>query len=163
MALNMSTGFVAGILGPSSFDQIFQDGAIEIRSGSQPANADAPVTGDLLARITQAGGAWLAGSPSSGLRWFRSGRYAFASPDQSWQLVGLATGEAGWFRMVGNAFDDGGSSTTAPRIDGAIGLLPDLDTPSVSDIQLYLPTLTIAPGSSMQIGEAVWFTFPPLE
>lgn len=162
MALNMSTGFVAGILGPSSFDQIFHDGAIEIRSGAQPATADAAASGHLLGRITNNGGAWVPGVPANGIRWIRSGRYAFASPSQAWALMGLASGTAGWFRMVANQYDDGGDSTLAPRIDGAIGLLQELDAPAAGDAQLYLPSLLITPGAALQIGESVWFTFPPL-
>lgn len=163
MALNMSTGFVTALLGAQSFEQIMRDGAIEIRSGTQPVTADQPATGTLLARITRDGGAWTAGQPANGLRWFQSGRFMFKAPDQNWTMTGLAAGTAAWFRILGNAVDAAGFSLEAPRIDGAIGLIPEGDEPPVGDAQLYLPTLSIAPAGITKIGDAFWFTFPPLE
>ncbi len=38
-----------------------------------------------------------------------------------WKGTVITDGTAGWFRIVGNSADGGGSSTTLPRIDGSIG------------------------------------------
>lgn len=161
MAVNVSTGFAERILGPQSFDAIFRDGSIEIRSGAQPASADAAAIGTLLARITRNGGAWVAGQPDNGLRFARSGRYAAKDPTQTWTLVGLATGIAGWFRLVANAFDDDGESLSAPRVDGAIALLPDEQTPPPADAQLFLPELAITSATRRDIGQW-WYAIPPI-
>ncbi len=157
MAVNSSTGFCAAILGPQAFDSIFRDGAIEIWSGAQPATADDGPVGTLLARITRNGGAWQAGSPSNGLRFVRDGRFVFKDPAQSWVLRGVGVGIAGWFRLVANAPDGRALSVTVPRIDGAVGL----DDDSPGDFQMRLPTLSITPDTSIELGDW-WYAIPPI-
>ena len=157
MAVNTSTGFEASILGPSAFEAIFRSGSIEIRTGPQPENADMPATGILLGRITLDGNAWQAGASANGLSFVRTGRYVYKDAAQRWVLRGLATGIAGWFRLVGNVPDAGDVSFDAPRIDGAIGL----DDDSPGDFQMRLPTLAITPDTSIEIGEW-WYAIPPL-
>ncbi len=155
MPTKSSTGFVAAILGASSFDEVFRNGAILVYTGGQPESADAAATGTLIGRITAGGGAWTAGSEANGLRFERQGRYAYNSSDQTWKLTGLATGTAGWFRLVGNAADSGGASTVLPRIDGSIGLEDD------STAQLILPDTALTASSSVEISQ--WFyAIPPL-
>lgn len=156
MAVNCSSGFRSRILGPASFDAIFQNGAIEVRSGPQPDSADAPATGALLGRITNTGGAWTSGSPTNGLRFTRAGIYVTNDPSQTWVLSGLANGEAGWFRLVANATDPGDASATHPRIDGAIG---PLDV--AGDYQIQLPTTTLSASTAIMI-PSWWFVLPPL-
>lgn len=156
MAVNCSTGFRSRILGPVSFESIFNGGCIEVRSGAQPASADEAATGDLLARVTNNGGAWTPGSLTNGLRFVRNGIYAGNDLAQDWRLVGLAAGTAGWFRLVANAPDDGSLSVNAPRIDGAVG---PLDLPG--DYQMRLPSTTITP-SAMTTIPSWWFLLPPL-
>ena len=161
MALNMSTGLAALLLGPHAFDDIFRDGAIEIRTGVQPANADAAATGALLGRVTRDGGSWVAGAPANGLRWYRDGRFALTHPDQRWVLTGLDSGIAGWFRIVGNAYDSGGASLSLPRIDGAVAAIPADDDPP-GDAQIFLLTTSLSPAISQPF-DSVWFALPPLE
>lgn len=156
MTVRMSTGFAAQILGPTAFEQVFRYGCVEIRSGLQPDSADLPPTGVLLARITRDGGAWTAGVSDNGLEFDRSGRYAMKRADHLWRLVGLAEGQAGWFRMLPNASDTGAASLTAPRIDGLVGL-----EGVEADIQLYLPTLAITPSTDIAINHW-WFALPPI-
>jgi hypothetical protein len=156
MAVRVSTGYANAILGATSFASIFLNGSIEIRSGAQPASADAAATGILLGRITRDGDAWTAGSPTGGLQFIREGRYARKDPAQNWILTGVATGVAGWFRLVGNAPDAGGFSTTAPRIDGMIGL-PD----AVGDVQMRLPNLSLS-AASLIPHDSWWYAIPPL-
>lgn len=156
MAVRTSTGFCAAILGPASFDSIFRDGVIEIYSGPQPDSADLPPTGDLLGRITNNGMTWAAGQPAGGLRFIRDGRYAAKDPGQAWQVVASSNGVAGWFRLLPNAADAGFVSLTAPRIDGAIGII---DSPM--DAQIYLPTTDLATGNVINLNYW-WYAMPPL-
>lgn len=156
MSVNVSTGFAAAILGPQSFATIFNNGVIEVYSGPQPATADATPTGTLLARVTRDGGAWSAGSPANGLQFTLGGRYAIKNPGHVWLLKGLATGVAGWFRLLPNAADDGLPSVTAPRIDGAVGIAGD-----PGDYQLFLADTNVVPATSVVLTQ--WFyAIPPL-
>ena len=57
MALRYSIGARAFVMGQGSFKSAFQNGRIEIYTGSQPTSADAAVTGTLLCTVTAASGA----------------------------------------------------------------------------------------------------------
>lgn len=153
MAARNSTGFAAALLGPQSFEQIFQNAAIEIYSGPQPASADAAPTGTLLARITRNGGAWAPGAPDNGLSFVRSGRYASKNGGHVWRMRGLATGTAGWFRIRGNA-PDSGASIVAPRLDGAIGTVG-----AIGDYQLLLSSTAITPATDVVV-PSFFYTIP---
>lgn len=156
MSVNASQGFRARIFGPASFESIFNGGCIEIRSGAQPANANMAPTGVLLGRITHNGLVWTEGSPVNGLEFRRFGHRVTNEPSQPWVLDGLSNGVAGWMRLRGVS-DPGTLSTSAPRIDGAVG---PMDTPG--DFQLLLPTTTISGSSAIPI-TSWWFIFPPLD
>lgn len=156
MATRSSTGFVQSILGPHAFEQLFMDACIEIYSGEQPANADSGVTGTLLARVTKDGAAWSEGSASGGLRFTRSGRYAYKDPAHTWILKGIATGTAGWWRLRGNAPDAGVANVTLPRIDGAVRA-DGSDTPG----ELTLSGLDITPATNTAINHW-WYAIPPI-
>lgn len=156
MAVLTSTGYRTQILGATSFASIFLDGAIEIRTGSQPATADDAATGTLVAMITKDGAAWTAGSPTNGLQFSQDGPRMVSDPAQVWTLQGSGTGTAGWFRLLANTPDPGGFSLTAPRIDGRIDLLG-----SLMDCQLYLPTVSISPSTSIVV-PYWWYGLPPL-
>lgn len=121
MALRFSTGLRNAMLDSTGLSAALADGVIHIYTGSQPASADAAVTGTLLGTVTVDGGAFTPGSPTNGLEFgTASGGVIAKAPGESWEFTGLADGTAGWFRFVGNAMDDGTSSTTLPRIDGSI-------------------------------------------
>lgn len=157
MAVRVSTGYADQVLsGGAGFASVFLNGCIEVRSGLAPVNADAPATGTLLGRITRNGGAWTAGSPSNGLQWQTAGRFAVMNPAHSWSFVGIATGTAGWCRLVGNAADSGAYSTVLPRIDGNVGLI---DIPA--DTQLFLTDLAIVAALEIEI-TSFWFAIPPI-
>jgi hypothetical protein len=57
MTLRYSTGLRNHLAAGGSFKRAFQNGRIEIYTGSQPANADAAATGTLLCTITNSSGA----------------------------------------------------------------------------------------------------------
>lgn len=140
MATLCSTKFREHILGPNSFESVFNGGKMQVFSGPQPASADAPATGTLLAEI---------GAPG-GLQFTRYQHYATNKATQLWTLSGLAVGEAGWARLR-RAVDDGS------HIDFAIGLGDD----SLGDFQMRLPLLAITPSTSIIIS-SWWFLLPPL-
>ena len=152
----LSTGFVSRRNAGESFADIFNNGVIEIRSGAQPASADAAVTGTLLARITRNGGLWVAGSPSNGLQFESGGRYVSKRADHVWRMVGSANGNAGYYRLLPNEADDGLVSTTAARIDGAIGLA---DAPG--NFQMFMPDISITASLNVIVPH-FWRGTPPL-
>src|SRR5690606_4685351 len=156
MTVMLSTGYVEKRNGSQSFGSLFNGGCIEVRTGTQPANADMPVTGDLIARITRNGSAWTPGSPTAGLRFDVSGRQVFKRPTDDWRLAGIAEGTAGWIRLVGPEVDAGGASVTLPRIDGAVA-----EIGQTVDAQLFLPTLEITDATLIDINYW-WFATPPL-
>jgi hypothetical protein len=127
MAVRLSTGLRTKMLGNSATDggngfrSIFKDGIIEIRTGAQPATADAAATGTLLGTVTVASGAFTPGSATNGLEFDApaSGIISKAAAEV-WSFNGIATGTAGWFRLKGNALDNDATSTSLPRLDGSI-------------------------------------------
>lgn len=154
MTLQVSTGFKSRILGPHSFESIFNGGAIAIYTGAQPANADGAATGTLLGYFTDSGLTWNAGSTLNGLTWHRTDAFAYKPMAQTWACTPVAAGLGGWFRILPVAGDVPALSLTLPRIDGAIGA-------SGSDIQLRLLNPTFAVGVVKYI-EQLSYTIPPL-
>lgn len=135
MAIRFSTGLRNKLLDTGSFKSIFQDGIIYIYSGSQPASADNAVSGTLLAKVTQNAGAFTFGVATNGLEFEATAAdgQLEKAPAEVWQWLGEAAGTAGWFRLMGNALDDLGASTTLPRMDGTIGTFgADLNLSNVS-------------------------------
>lgn len=149
---NCSTGFVSRVLANEAAASILAFGCIEVRSGPPPATPDEPAAGTLLARITRDGGAWTAGATANGLQWRREGRYLIPEPGHIWRLEGIAAGEAGHFRILGNAPDDGLLSVDLPRIDGTI-----LALGGTVPADFFLPSLTISATTTRKV-DLFWFT-----
>lgn len=125
MAERLSTGYADALNVTGSVKSIMQDGVIRIYSGTQPTNADAAETGTLLMKLTLASGAFTPGVATNGLEMGTSTDGVLSkAAGEVWSGVGLAaasTGtDAGWFRWYDND-ETTGASTTAIRIDGAIG------------------------------------------
>jgi hypothetical protein len=108
-------------------------GTIQIRSGAQPATANDPATGTLLATITVA-------DPS-----FAAAVAGVATLDTTPVLstTGVAAGTAGWFRVL--------DSTGATVMDGAI-------TATAGGGELELNTTTISIGLTVQISAGTMTT-----
>lgn len=122
MAIRFSTGLRNAILGTASFKDTFQDGVIYLYSGVQPSSADDAVQGTLLGIVTQDAGAFTHGSATNGLEFGTpSSGVLDKAGAETWQFEAIASGTIGWFRLTGNANDDGTSSTTLPRVDGSVG------------------------------------------
>lgn len=126
MAERLSTGFANALNTVGSVKDIMQDGTIHIYSGLQPASADLAETGDLLLIITLASGAFTPGVALNGINMGLSVDGVLAKAvAEVWSGNGLALAGAGtlaqWFRWYANAVGTG-DSTTAIRVDGAIGV-----------------------------------------
>lgn len=109
-------------------------GIIRIKTGSQPANADAAETGATIGIVTVAAGAFTPGVTTNGLTFATAINATLTKTlAQLWQFTGLSPGgTCGWFRFVGNAADDGSADTgfIYPRLDGRIALSGGEMTPS---------------------------------
>lgn len=121
MTVRLSTRTRTNLAGTTGFGATFANGVIDIYSGTQPASADAAITGTLLGRVTLNSGAFTAGSPTNGLT-FAAAADGAVSKSGVWSFNGVAAGTAGWFRLKGNALDNDGVSTTLPRLDGSIAV-----------------------------------------
>ena len=66
MTVRFSTGARNGFAGGLGFAAMFNRGVLDVYSGTQPASADAAVTGTLLGRVTVASGALTAETQASG-------------------------------------------------------------------------------------------------
>lgn len=122
MTIRASTGLKNAMLGTVGLQTAMQDGVIRVYSGSQPASADAAVTGTLLMEITLNGGAFAHGSPTNGLEWDTPVNGTISKPvADTWQGAGITNGVAGWARFCANPLDDGSSSSALARIDMSVG------------------------------------------
>lgn len=133
-----------------------QNGCILIYGGDKPLQASEPPGGPLLGRITRNGGAWTPGSPVNGLIWQDRGGIIAKPQDHVWILKGVATGEARWFRIVGNTADDGGFSDSLIRLDGTIALASDT---SGDAYDLYLSSTAMTPTTERPINDFAFNLF----
>ena len=146
MTVRLSTQLRNNLAGSTGFSGSFANGVIEIYSGSQPATADAAVTGTLLGTVTLASGAFTPGSSTNGLTFAAASGGAVAKSG-TWSFNGVAAGTAGWFRFKGNATDAGAISAVLPRMDGSVG---------VSGADLNIGNVTIAVGAPTTIDSFTW-------
>ncbi len=136
MVMRLSTRLRDNLAGTTGFASTFANGVVEIYTGSQPATADAAVTGTLLGTVTLNSGAFTPGSPTNGLT-FAAASGGAVSKSGVWSFNGVAAGTAGWFRLKGNAVDAGGVSTVLPRLDGSVAV-------SGADLNLSNIAITVA-------------------
>lgn len=144
--LLVSTGFKSAILGPQSFEQLFNGGSIHVYSGARPSSADlaAPEASRLgvILRTDQ-----------SGLQFFRNGPFVVIPLGDWWQMQITGTGTATWFRLL-SPTDSGLSSTTDPRVDGDIGT-------ATAPSDMALLSTSLAAGTAVSI-DSFLFTIPPI-
>jgi len=146
MALKFSTGLknqmVGAIKGAVTATASLEHGVAYLYSGSQPADADAAVTGTLLMIITVGSGAFTAGVGTNGLDFDVAAGVISKAAGEIWSGVGIADGTAGYIRFCGNATDAGGVSTTLPRIDCRV---------STSGAECNLSNLSIVTGATVTL------------
>lgn len=125
-----------------AWKDIFRNCVIECYSGAQPSDADQAETGTRLLRITASGGSFSPGAATNGLNWENpSGGTISKASGETWVGTGLADGTLGWFRCYANRYQTG-SSATAVRFDGSIG---------ITGGQLNLATTAIRTGQNVTI------------
>ena len=156
MTVRLSTGYVSRIHGAQSFNDIFDGGCIQIRTGPQAETADAPAAGALIAVISRNGLPWSPGDYSAGLRFSRAERFVVRRYEDDWRLAAGADGVPGHFRLIGAGGDDGSASAVMPRIDGAIGTSIPGDPFPEGDIQMILPVAALTSGMVIQINQWVY-------
>ena len=149
MTVRLSTQLRNNLAGTTGFAATFANGVIDIYSGSQPATADAAVTGTLLGTVTLNSGAFTSGVATNGLTFGTAANGAVAKSGV-WSFNGIAAGTAGWFRLRGNAADNGSLSTTLSRTDGSI---------ATSGADLNLSNISVAVGAPNTV-DTFTFTFP---
>jgi hypothetical protein len=149
MTVRLSTALRTALAGTTGFGSVFANGVIEIYTGTQPATADAAVTGTLLGTVTLASGAFTPGSPTNGLT-FAAASAGAISKSGVWSFNGVAVGTAGWFRLKGNATDAGAISTALPRLDGSI---------AASGADMNLSNISITVGAPTTV-DTFTFTIP---
>ncbi len=87
---------------------------------------------------------------AGGIHWGEATGGILNKEAATWKGTVTTAGTAGWFRIVGNAADSGGASTTLPRIDGSIStvsgdmilanvVLAQNDTISITTATLTIP------------------------
>lgn len=118
MTLRVSTGLRDDVLATGSFKTVMDGGFIRIYSGTPPTTADAAIgsagTNTLLCEISVDGagtGLTMEATPSNGV--------LGKNDAETWQGQVLASGVATFYRHVATG-DAGTSSTTAPRLQGAV-------------------------------------------
>lgn len=141
MTLRLSTGLRTNIVGNTGVGATFANGIVEIRTGSQPATADAAATGTLLGTVTLNNLPFVAGSPTNGLT-FAAAAAGVLAKSGVWAFNGIAAGTAGWFRLKANALDNDALSTTLPRLDGSV---------ATSGADMSLSNISIAIGAPTTI------------
>jgi len=120
MTVRYSTGTLNKLLGSQDLKTQFANCVVDIYSGVQPLSADDAAVGSLLARATLNAAAFAEGAATNGLNFAAPVGTVLSKAVENWQYSGLLAGTAGWFRLRGNAADNGLASTTLPRIDGSI-------------------------------------------
>lgn len=114
MALQISTGLAAAVVGTSSLADTLDGGVINIYAGTPPPTADAALGGATLLCSIQEGGT----NPLSPVA---NGTKLVKPTGETWQGVNAATGTATFYRYVA-AGDDGTASTSQVRVQGNVGL-----------------------------------------
>lgn len=134
MAFQFSTGLRNTML-DAGLGPAFDGGTcvLELRNGTQPANANTAPAGSVLATVTL---------PSDSFSAAASGTIAKAG---TWSGTASATGTPTWFR-IRTAGDAGTTNTTDKRLDGAVGSDLTLDSSTVTSGQ----TITVATATFTQ-------------
>ncbi len=134
MSFRLSTGLRNKVLdggAAGGFKAALALGFINIYTGSQPTSADTGATGTLLGIVSVSGG-------GTGLTFDAAAAGVLSkAAAETWRFTGLADGTAGWFRFHAAGDTPTNTSTTAARLDGAIG---------TSGAELNLTNLSILTG-----------------
>lgn len=122
MTIRLSSGLRTAVVTNYGLGSVLQYGHIRIYSGAQPPTADAPPSGTLLAVVSADGITPVPGLTTGGLELEGNGYPGELVKAGNWIIDGVASGTPGWWRFVGNAYDNNSYSVTLPRMDGGVGL-----------------------------------------
>ena len=151
MTIRLSTGLRNLLASSAGFSGAFANGVIYIYSGTQPTTPDAAATGTLLGVVTANGLPFAFGATTNGLNFDAPiGGVVSKNAAVPWCYTGLASGTAGWFRLMGNASDNLGASTTLSRMDGSL---------STTGADLNMSNTSLAVGTPGTI-DVFQFTIP---
>jgi len=137
MAIKASTGLRNAVLASNPLRTALAGGQIRMYAGPVPASADEAIgAATLLSTIT-------VNSTGTGINFdaAASGGVIQKAPGEVWSGVNVAGGGATFYRHVLPA-DDGSLSTTAPRLQGTIG---------VAGADLNLSSTTLTAGATQTI------------
>jgi hypothetical protein len=117
MSARFSTGLRAAMLATGSLRAALANGELRVYSGTVPASVDAALTvsNTLLCTIKAAGGAGI------NLATTAPGGVLTKDPAEVWSGDVVASGTATFYRHVLPS-DTGAASTTAPRVQGTVGI-----------------------------------------
>jgi hypothetical protein len=146
MTLRVSTGLKFPLM--EVLAERFYDAMFRLYSGEPPASADLAPTGTYLGYITRDG---LTPGPGHGITLVTSQNgYVTAMPGETWKLIGVGTGNAGYARL--SSYSDAPvDSPTTPRIDFGVN---DTDNNGI-----LLPSVAIIPGLSRDV-TGFFYTIP---
>lgn len=146
MTVKSSTGLRNAMLATSSFRALFHGTSqLRIYAGPIPANADAATTGATLLvtiRKDDTDPLGFETTPADGV--------LQKAAAETWEGTVAASGTAAFFRLVLTA-DDNAASTTAPRLQGTVGL-------AGADLVM---TSTALVATALQSFNNAAFTLPP--
>ena len=118
MSFRLSTGLRNKILdggAAGGYKGALNLGFIYIYTGTQPTTAESGATGALLGSVSVNGG-------GTGLTCDAAAAGVLSKASaETWRFTGVAAGTAGWFRFSAAGDTPTNLSTTAARLDGAIG------------------------------------------
>lgn len=130
MSFKISTGLRNHLLVTGSLKDALDGGVIRVYSGTEPAGADAALSGNtLLVTISNNGagtGITLDGTPAAGV--------VSKATAETWKGTNVASGLATFYRFSGLS-DAGGLSTTEVRAQGSIAAVG-------AELNFANPTLT---------------------
>ena len=119
--VRLSTGLALSLLGLYGLRAMMNYGHIKVYTGEQPLSPDMPPEGEQVAYITTDGLAFAVGSSSGGALEVVQDSAGVIQSGGTWQLTGIDTGTAGWWRWYWNAYDGEDHSFFYPRMDGLVG------------------------------------------
>lgn len=141
--IKLSTGLAGSIAGQYGLARMMNRGVIDVYTGEQPANANQPPSGTLIARVSANGLAFVPGNrsglaPVNGLELFDTGIGELRDND-AWVLKGSANGTAGWWRWKWALADNNQFDPSLPRMDGNV------------NESLILPSAAITPSTLIAV------------
>ena len=146
----LSTGLRNAMLGTVGMETAFANGVLYLFTGPQPVNADAAATGTPAVIVTLASGAFVFGTSTNGINLAAPVAGVITKSSGVWSGNGLINDVAGWFRLMGNAVDSLGASTTLVRMDGSVG---------VGGADLNLGTTAVKVGAPLTV-DVFQYTLP---